>query len=207
MSFNVELISTSPKSNIGTRTHWQEELQSLFYVDIFGTEASILRYDVRENEVYTATVDQEPAVSFIIPIADKPEKYAIGIGRRVGIVRWDGKSPQVSVESIAFEVDHGKDNTRFNDAKADPFGRFYGGTMRYENLGNFFEIAAGTFYRYVPDEGPTELLHNIYISNGLAWDKKRNKFYYIDSCKMDVKEYDYEPASGDICKLSKHFLS
>lgn len=106
-------------------------------------------------------------MSFIIPIANTTNKYAIGIGRRVGIIGWDGKSPKVSVESIAFEVDCGRDDTRFNDAKADPSGRFYGGTMRFENLGDFFEKASGAFYRYTSGEGATELFRNVYISNGM----------------------------------------
>lgn len=190
----------SPKSNIATRPHWDESLQSLFYTDIYGTESTILRYDYNENKVYGATVDGEPVVSFIIPMANASDRYAIGIGRRVGIVAWDGKSPNATLESIAFEVEEGKNSTRFNDAKADPFGRFYGGTMRLEALGDLFEIAEGTFYKYTTEEGATELLHDIYISNGLTWDVNNRKFYYIDSCKIDVKEYDYDPESGNICE-------
>lgn len=200
MPVKVEAISSSPKSNIGTRPHWDETSQSLFYTDIYGTEASILRYDTKENKVYAATVDQEPVVSFIIPVANATNKYAIGIGRRVGIINWDGISSKACVESIAFEVEHGQNDTRFNDAKADPTGRFYGGTMRLEALGSLFEIASGTFYRYTPEEGATKLLQNIFISNGMTWDQKHNKFYYIDSGIMDVKEFDYEPTSGNICE-------
>lgn len=200
MPFNVEVVSSSPKSNIGTRPHWDEATQSLFYTDIYGTDASILRYDTKENKVYAATVDQEPVVSFIIPLANATGKYAIGIGHRVGIISWDGKSPKACLESIAFEVEHGRNDTRFNDAKADPTGRFYGGTMRLEALGSLFEIASGTFYRYTHDEGATELLHNIFISNGMTWDQKEKKFYYIDSGIMDIKEFDYDPKSGNICK-------
>lgn len=72
--------------------------------------------------------------------------------------------------------------------------------MNLEALGSLFEIASNTFYRYTPEEGATELLHNVYISNGLTWDEKENKFYYIDSCRMDVKQCDYEPVNGNICK-------
>lgn len=199
MPLKVEVLP-SPKSNIATRPHWDESQQSLYYVDIYGEEATILRYDQNENVVYSATIDAEPVVSFILPVANTTDQYAVGIGRRVGIVQWDGKSPKATLKRIAFEVEVGQNGTRFNDAKADPFGRFYGGTMRLEALGDLFEIAAGTFYRYTQDEGAKDLLHNIYISNGLTWNEKEKKFYYIDSCKIDVKEYDYDPISGDICK-------
>lgn len=72
--------------------------------------------------------------------------------------------------------------------------------MRVEAAGDLFDEAAGTFYKYVKGEGVHELIHNIYVSNGMAWNLSENKFYYIDSCKFDIKEYDYDPSNGNICK-------
>lgn len=225
MSFKVEVVP-SPKSDLGSMhwlchsstkklmcfikiwigegPHWDEATQSLYYNDIYGKEESILRYDFKENKVYSAKIDGEPVVSFILPVANTTDQYAVGIGRRVGIVQWDGVSPYAKLGQICFEVDE-EDKNRFNDAKADPVGRFYGGTMHYEDLGDLFDVAAGTFYRYIKGEGVKDLLHNIHVSNGLAWNEKEKKFYFIDSCKWDVKEYDYDQKSGDICKLLWRF--
>lgn len=47
-----------------------------------------MRYDFNENKVYSATIDGEPIISFIIPVANQSDQYAVGIGRRVGIVQW-----------------------------------------------------------------------------------------------------------------------
>lgn len=44
------------------------------------------------------------------------------------------------------------------------------------------------------------------VSNGLTWNEKTNKFYYIDSCDLDVKEFDYDPKSGNICESELNFL-
>lgn len=124
MSFKVELIP-SPKSALGEGPHWDEIKQSLFYNDIYGKEASILRYDFNENKVYSATIDHEPVVSFIIPHANTTmDEYALGIGLRVGIVHWDGITSKATLGQIAFELDEDKNN-RINDAKADPAGRLY----------------------------------------------------------------------------------
>lgn len=197
MPFKVELVP-SPKSDLGEGPHWDEGTQSLYYNDIYGKEASILRYDYKKNKVYSAKIEGEPVVSFIIPVANAPDQYAVGIGRRVGIVQWDGISPKAKLGTIAFEVEENKPDNRFNDAKADPLGRFYGGTMRYETLGDLFEVAGGSFYRYIKGEGVKDLLHNIHVSNGLAWNEKEKKFYFIDSCKLDVKEFSYDQRNGDI---------
>lgn len=199
MSFKVEVVP-SPQSVLGEGPHWDETHQSLYYNDIHGTDASILRYDYAENKVYTAQIDGEPTVGFIIPVANTTDEYAIGIGQRVGIVHWDGKSPKGIIGPIIFDVENENGMNRFNDAKADPVGRFFGGTMRREQLGDLFECASGTFYKYIKGDGYYPLIDKIFISNGMAWNEQTNKFYYIDSGKFDIKEYDYDPSNGDICK-------
>lgn len=124
MTLKVEVVP-SPKSELGEGPHWDEKTQSLYYVDIYGKEGSILRYDYKENKVYSAKIDGEEVVSFIIPVANTIGQYAVGIRKRLGVVEWDGVSPKAKLGPIAFEVNE-DDNNRFNDAKADPMGRFYG---------------------------------------------------------------------------------
>jgi sugar lactone lactonase YvrE len=56
----------------------------------------------------------------------------------------------------------------------------------------------GTFYRFTKDEQFVPLKSSVGISNGLAWNEKTNKFYYIDSVDLDVKEFDYDPVTGNL---------
>lgn len=205
VSFNVEVIP-SPKTLVGTRCHWDVRTQSLYYCDVYGNDSSLLRYDYNENKVYTAGVDGEYVVPFVIPVANASDKYAVGLGKRVGIVSWDGKSPKATVDSIAFEVDSDQSDNRFNAAKADPSCRFYGGTMLSEKIPNAAQTPAGKVFKFEKDNGVNEVLNNIYISNGMAWDESKNKFYYIDSGKFDVKEYDYNPNNGNICESFESML-
>lgn len=202
MTYKVKVLP-SPKSLCGTRAHWDEHHQSLYYCDVHG--GSIFRYDYNAEKTYSATVDDEHVVAFIIPVANTTktsdyDEYALGLGRRVGIVHWDGVSAKAVIGPIAFEVEENKENNRWNAAKADPVGRFYGGTMRSEKCGGLDEVASGSLYKYIKGDGVYELADNIYVSNGLAWDQEKNKLYYIDSCKYDMKEYDWDPSTGDICK-------
>lgn len=71
--------------------------------------------------------------------------------------------------------------------------------MRYEALGDLLGVAAGSFYKHIRGDGEYKLLDNIFISNGLAWNVVTNTFYYIDSGKFDVKQFDWDPKTGDIC--------
>lgn len=47
-------------------------------------------------------------------------------------------------------------------------------------------------------ESPEILLHPVNISNGMAWNKANNKFYYIDSASLFITEYDYDNEQGNI---------
>lgn len=123
MSFNVEVVP-SPKTLVGTRTHWDADQQSLYYCDVYGNESALLRYDFNENKVYAAGIDGEPVTPFVIPVANTTDKFAVGLGRRLGIAKWNGKSPKATLVSIPFEVDGDRSTNRFNAAKADPAGLF-----------------------------------------------------------------------------------
>lgn len=57
----------SPRSMCGEGPHWDEASQSLYYIDIEGPEATILRYDYKENKTYSAMVDGVPLMTFVLP--------------------------------------------------------------------------------------------------------------------------------------------
>lgn len=83
MPVKVEVLP-SPKSQLGESPHWDEHTQSLYYSDIQG--AAILRYDFNENKIYSATIDGETSVGFIIPVANATktcefDEYALGLSR------------------------------------------------------------------------------------------------------------------------------
>lgn len=56
-------------------------------------------------------------------------------------------------------------------------------------LGNLYSYSNGVFKKHAS---------NITISNGLAWNTKTNKMYYIDTAILQVFQYDYNPVSGEI---------
>lgn len=153
-------------------------------------------------------LENEPVVSFIIPVNGETNQFAVGLMRRIAIIEWDGKSSSAKMLRVALEVE--KDDklvhNRFNDGKADPTGRIYSGTMRREQRGDIFDETDGTLYKYAKGEEVTSILARIGVSNGLAWNAKKDKFYYIDSCAMNIREFDWNAKTGDIGK-SRFFRS
>lgn len=55
-SYKVERVIGTPINVLGEGPHWDTESQSLYYVDIFGKDAAILRYDFVEKKTYTAKI-------------------------------------------------------------------------------------------------------------------------------------------------------
>ncbi|KAM7349959.1 regucalcin isoform 3-T5 [Cochliomyia hominivorax] len=196
MSYKIEEIPNS-LADMGEGPHWDIPRQSLFYVDI--NAGKILRYCYKHKKVFKAKVEGEEFSSFIIPVEGSNDQFAVGCGRRVLIVRWDGVSDMAKPIETLFEVqmnDDRFDGNRLNDAKCDSGGRLFAGTMRHE--GDKYEHRWGELYKYEKGKGVELVKSDVGISNGLTWNDKNGKFYFADTADFEVKEYDYDVRSGKI---------
>lgn len=191
MSYKVEPLPDS-YAGLGEGPHWDVARQSLYFVDL--EAGCLLRYDYKQNKTYRAQIEGETFATFVLPVEGNDKEFAVGCGRRVVIVNWDGVSPVAKVVRTLFEVQSDFKENRLNDAKADPKGRLFFGTMRY--VGDEFTHRHGELYRWEAGGNVTVVKGDVGISNGLAWDEKANKFYYIDTTDYEVKSYDYDFKTG-----------
>lgn len=95
-------------------------------------------------------------------------------------------------------------NNRFNDGKADPANRLWAGTMGPEPEIGKLEKEKGSLYTLIAKNKVKKHLSKVSISNGLAWNVKTKKMYYIDSPKRTVDQYDYDIAKGTISRFYSH---
>jgi sugar lactone lactonase YvrE len=83
------------------------------------------------------------------------------------------------------------DDVRMNEGGCDPDGRFYCGSMAYDQ-----RPGAGSLYRLDPDGEITMVLERVTISNGLDWSPDDSMAYYIDTPTHQVSVFDYDSDLG-----------
>ena len=77
---------------------------------------------------------------------------------------------------------------RMNDGTADPAGRFWAGSMAYDNT-----PGAGSLYRVDPGGSVTRVLDGLTITNGPAFSADGRTMYVVDSASGFVDRYTVEP--------------
>jgi sugar lactone lactonase YvrE len=84
-----------------------------------------------------------------------------------------------------------REGVRFNDAKVDPAGRVWVGSMHTgetEPRGQLLRLDHGGVL--------TVVLDGVTVSNGLGWSPDGSRMYYVDSPVRRVDVFDYDPATG-----------
>jgi sugar lactone lactonase YvrE len=83
------------------------------------------------------------------------------------------------------------DDVRMNEGGCDPDGRFYCGSMAYDE-----RPGGGALYRLDPDGSVTVVLHGVTISNGLEWSPDGTKAYYVDTPTHEISVFSYSADAG-----------
>ncbi|GBP54109.1 Regucalcin [Eumeta japonica] len=188
---------------LGEGPHWDHNAGALYFVSIF--DHSVHKYDARTKKHTKSKLNGMP--TFIVPVEGHQDQFVIGLNRKVVLIQWDGRDDSAKVVKNIVEVDQDYPNNRFNDAKADPRGRLFAGTMGHEYEPGKFDLKKGRLYRIDADGTATRVADNIDISNGLCWDVEEKAFYYADSFEYAIRRYDYDVETGNISnpKLIFHY--
>jgi sugar lactone lactonase YvrE len=80
---------------------------------------------------------------------------------------------------------------RMNEGGCDPDGRFYCGSMAYDQ-----SAGAASLYRLSPDGSVEVVLNQVTVSNGLEWSPDGSRVYYNDTATFTVSVFDYDTAAG-----------
>ncbi|HEY6425258.1 MAG TPA: SMP-30/gluconolactonase/LRE family protein [Pseudonocardiaceae bacterium] len=87
----------------------------------------------------------------------------------------------------------GHPDVRMNDGACDPQGRFWAGTVAYDET-----PGAGCLYRLELDGRCTQVLTGLTISNGIGWSPDGTTMYLADSGTGEISAFDFDPATGEL---------
>ncbi|MGI6689444.1 MAG: SMP-30/gluconolactonase/LRE family protein [Christensenellales bacterium] len=172
--------------NLGECPVWDEREEALYWIDGLGC-----RWFCKKDEKILEHETQSPIGSMVLTV-----EGGIIAALQDGIYKID---PHTGAQTLFANPEVGQKNNRFNDGKADPVGRYVVGTMSEAfNAGEADGKPTGSLYSLEPDGKYQKLLGGISISNGLAWNSKKDTLYYVNSPTRTVMAYDYDLATGGI---------
>jgi sugar lactone lactonase YvrE len=171
------------QAQIGECPRWHPLEQALYWVDIM--EPSVNRFDPKSGRNTRWKM---------------PERIGCFGFRRDGGLIAGMQSGIYMIEleekprlTRVFEFEPNNPETRFNDGRVDPGGRFWAGT-NIETM----DKRVGALFRYDPNGNCTRMVDGLICSNGLAFSPDARTMYHSDSRQDYVWAWDFDPASGNI---------
>lgn len=180
-------IAAKIQASLGEGPAWNEKLGVLHCVDIFGKK-------VYQYNPELGTIDYFSTAMFpgaVLPTAANKLALALEDGLYLSDLDGNNLEKKYSIEPEIL-------GNRMNDAKCDPSGVLFGGTMGDGNS------PTGSLYR-IDSNGYTKVCKEITVSNGLAWSPDASKMYYIDSGKKSVQVSDFDRSNSSIVGF-KNFI-
>jgi sugar lactone lactonase YvrE len=169
---------------VGEGPVWDERDGALLWVDI--VTGDVFHLAIASGELARMTLGQE--VSAVLPRASGG--YLLTL--QDGVASVASIEQGAPVELIA-SVEPERTENRLNDAKCDPAGRLWGGTMARERT-----PGAGALYRLDADLALTRVVEGVTLSNGLGWSPDATRMYFVDSVPRTLDVFDFDLPSGTV---------
>jgi len=183
----AESVLQVPNTLLGEGPVWDYRSQELWWVDI--TNGLLHCYRPQNNSNQSYSIGQ--MVGGVIPC----DKSGLILGMEHGFAFFDPQTE--TLEPIADPENHLPQN-RFNDAKCDPAGRLWAGTMMIAEP----RKKTGSLYCLDSTLLVIKKLSGITVSNGLAWNKAADKMYYIDTPTQIIQAFSFDISTGNIERLT-----
>ncbi len=163
---------------------WHAEREELLWVDILGSKFHRGAIGPNNALAHVSTVTIDRHVGAVAPALGGG--YVLAAGQ--GFLFLD----DAGIHELA-QPEAGHSEVRMNDGACDRTGRFWAGTMAYDE-----SAGAGVLYRLELDGTATPVLRGLSISNGIGWSPDDTTMYLADSGSGDVHAFDFEQRNGEV---------
>lgn len=185
-----------PCLRLGEGPYWLEAQQALLLVD--ASVKTLWKYYVNTGRTQVLHIDGgKGVVSMAIPVEGEEDLYVVGLGNTISAIRWSTSDPDIHTAKPT--ILHSTNDFQFNDAKCDPRGRLWTGTMSQIDKDLVPINPKSCFlYKYDHNLELTTWAKDITLSNGMAWSSDKKHFYYADSFTSCVYHFDYDDDKGAV---------
>jgi sugar lactone lactonase YvrE len=171
---DVAIITRDRRDTLGEGLLWSDRENAVYWTDILGQRVN--RLDLASGAVKSWAM---PATIGWLIEREKEPGFIAGLGREIVALTLD---PLTITPLATPEPD--RDGNRMNDAKADPAGRIWAGTMP---MGG--DRPSGAFYRLDPDGRCTRVDDGYRIANGPAI-RSTKQLFHTDTGLATIFRFD-----------------
>jgi len=180
---------------LGECCRWDGIRNELYWVDIPTGRFFRARAN-REHIEIVRSYQVDGVLTAVAPMQDRKDGWIIASDQSISIL-----DPAGDVRRVAQLDFYDSPHVRTNDGAADPWGRFWVGSMDNDPT----ERRAGLyrFHRYFE---ALLIFGDVSCSNGLGWSPDQRTMYYVDSQPGTIHTFDVE-LNGEISnkQLFAHF--
>jgi len=179
------VCAVDAKARLGEGPVWSHTRGLLYWVDIDGG----LVYSYEPASGATRSFEVGMKIGAVVPRSEAAGGGLL-MATEKGFAFLDEESGRV--EAI-HDPEADNPDTRFDDGKCDPAGRFWAGTMSYSRT-----RGAANLWCMDTDYSVARRVSGVTVSNGITWSLDQKKMYYIDSSEFAVVSFEYDRESGAI---------
>lgn len=180
---NTAALAYKSDAQLGEGAFWNHETNKLFWVDIEGKALHI--YNPKTNT--NLTLKTPSRIGTVVPTTNQNEAL---IALENGVAKINLTTSEIDLFS---DMKGNLENSRLNDGKCDPSGRFWVGSMHLKqekDKANLYKLGVlGSF---------ETMIDSVTISNGIVWTSDKKTMYYIDTPTSQIKSYNYNNDTGEI---------
>jgi sugar lactone lactonase YvrE len=170
-------------TEIGESPVWNQRTQELYFVDIAGQAIHSYRPSVGRHRVFR--------LPDLVTSVGLREQGGLVLSLRKTFAFYDAETGNLDVLA---DPEPDRPGNRFNDARCDPQGRLWAGTMSADN----WSAPAGAVYRLDPDQRITRMIDDVRCSNGTGWSPDGRTMYHTQSFRYAIDAYDFDAETGAI---------
>ncbi len=184
---STPIVASATTGLLTEGPRWHAERGELLWVDILGHTLHRGRPAVGGALESVETITLDRPAGAVAPATRGGYVLAAG----TGLLYVDDARV---VHELA-QPEAGRRDVRMNDGACDPQGRFWAGTMAYDE-----SPGAGVLYRLELDGSCTTVLTGLTISNGIGWSPDGATMYLADSGTGCIQAFGFDGPTGDLSR-------